>query len=144
MKWDAFLETARRLAQGATEGDWRSAASRAYYAVFHFFQEWLAGQGISLGSGPEAHRRLYHGRLECREGAVQAVARRIDDLRTVRNTADYHLARSFPKPRANTAVQEAEAIVATFQGLLPSVTAAVIIDDFRAYLQRALGTPPPP
>jgi len=34
---DDFLDTARRLAAGTTQGDWRSAISRAYYACFHYF-----------------------------------------------------------------------------------------------------------
>jgi len=39
MQWSEFQDTAGRLAHGATEGDWRSAISRGYYAVFHFFHE---------------------------------------------------------------------------------------------------------
>src|SRR5882724_11722358 len=34
-----FQDTARRLAQANTEGDWRSAVSRSYYFVFHFLRE---------------------------------------------------------------------------------------------------------
>jgi hypothetical protein len=30
MKWREFRDTADRLAQGLTEGDWRSAISRSY------------------------------------------------------------------------------------------------------------------
>jgi hypothetical protein len=49
MDWHAFLDPASRLATGATEGDWRSTVSRAYYSVFHFFLDWLQSNGVALG-----------------------------------------------------------------------------------------------
>ncbi|MGO9468787.1 MAG: hypothetical protein ACLQIB_13215 [Isosphaeraceae bacterium] len=41
-----FLDTAERLAQGGTEGDCRSAISRAYYSVFHRFRNFFLAQGL--------------------------------------------------------------------------------------------------
>jgi uncharacterized protein (UPF0332 family) len=35
MNWRDFLALAARLAGDATEADWRTAVSRAYYAAFH-------------------------------------------------------------------------------------------------------------
>jgi uncharacterized protein (UPF0332 family) len=42
---DDFLDTARRLAAGATEGDWRSAVSRAYYSLFHRIRDVCLAHG---------------------------------------------------------------------------------------------------
>ena len=49
-----FLTTADQLAQGATEADWRSAVSRAYYAVFHVARRLFTTCGFTVprGSSP--------------------------------------------------------------------------------------------
>lgn len=44
MQASEFQDTAERLSQGTTEGDWRSAISRAYYAVFHHFLDFFLSQ----------------------------------------------------------------------------------------------------
>ena len=58
MQASEFLDTAERLAQGTTEGDWRSAVSRVYYSVFHFFCDFFLTQGLDLGTGGQAHSSL--------------------------------------------------------------------------------------
>ncbi len=42
MNWRDFLSLAARLAADTTEADWRTAASRAYYAAFHAARQLLA------------------------------------------------------------------------------------------------------
>jgi uncharacterized protein (UPF0332 family) len=58
MQWSEFHDTAGRLAHGATEGDWRSAVSHAYYAVFHWFHEFLLSNGLDVGRGGQSHFNL--------------------------------------------------------------------------------------
>ena len=59
MRWNEFLDTANRLVRGRTEGDWRSAVSRAYYAVFHYFRGFLLAHGVNLGrAGNESFQSL--------------------------------------------------------------------------------------
>jgi hypothetical protein len=81
MHWSDFQDTAERLADGQSEGDWRSAISRSYYAVFHFFREFLLSNGLDVGRGGQSHFNLYRGLLNCGFAQVAAIASRIDGLR---------------------------------------------------------------
>jgi uncharacterized protein (UPF0332 family) len=47
MNWRDFLSLATRLATGATEADWRTAVSRAYYAAFHVARRLFADLNFS-------------------------------------------------------------------------------------------------
>ena len=57
MNWRDFLSLAARLAGGATEADWRTAVSRAYYAAFH------VDSNVSAGHRSARNREL---QVECR------------------------------------------------------------------------------
>jgi uncharacterized protein (UPF0332 family) len=92
MNPNEFLATADRLAQGGTEGDWRSAISRAYYSVFHEFRSFFLTQGLDLGRGGQCHFNLYAGLFNCGIPSVAPLGSRVDDLRVNRVTADYDLA----------------------------------------------------
>lgn len=93
MKWNEFLDTATRLAKGATEGDWRSAISRSYYADFHFFREFLQSHGLDVGRGGQAHVNIYGGLNNCGFSNVAVIAQRLDGIRSRRVEADYDLRR---------------------------------------------------
>jgi uncharacterized protein (UPF0332 family) len=134
MKWAEFLDTGKRLLVGSTEGDWRSAASRSYYAVFHFFRDWLRNERLDLGAGGQAHNSLYVGFANCRVASVQTVGDRIDELRRARTHADYDLRRPFAKAKSVSNVREADSIVADFQSLLVSIPANTIVDGVKNYL----------
>ena len=134
MQWAEFQDTADRLAQGTAEGDWRSAASRAYYAVFHFGRELLHSYGLDIGRGGQAHFNLYTGLWNCGFPGVAAVARRIDDPRIQRTLADYELARPLLQPDAVYAVREARAIVTDLRSLLSRLSSAQVVDGARQHL----------
>src|SRR5881296_368508 len=107
MQWSEFQDTAERLSHGATEGDWRSAISRSYYAVFHYFRELLLSHGLDIGQGAgQAHFNLYSGLLNCGFAAVGRLASRIDRLRQERGWADYDFARAVHQADASQSVQE--------------------------------------
>src|SRR5262249_460451 len=53
MDFRDYLTLARTLAGGATEAEWRTASSRAYYAAFHVARELLADLGFRV---PQADR----------------------------------------------------------------------------------------
>jgi uncharacterized protein (UPF0332 family) len=135
MLWDGFQDTADRLAHGVTEGDWRSAISRGYYAVFHYFRAFLLSHGLDIGKSGQAHFNLYVGLWNCGFPNVAAVANWIDILRIHRVTADYNLAPSIGQADAKSDVQESRAVVADFQALLPRTSSAHITDGARRYLQ---------
>ena len=134
MQWDEFLHTANRLAHGPTEGDWRSAVSRGYYAVFHFFREFLLAHGVDVGQGGTCHSNLYVGLNNCGVAVVARIAGRIDGLRSDRAAADYDLRRRVDQRRALDAVQQAAAVVADFQACLMTVSAVQIAAGAKRHL----------
>jgi uncharacterized protein (UPF0332 family) len=135
MQWTQFQETADRLALGSTEGDWRSAMSRSYYSVFHFFREFLVANGLDVGVGGQCHFNLYSGLLNCGFLNVAAIASRIDSLRANRAWADYNLRRSVSQRAAQTSAQEARLLVADFQAALTTLSAVQIVSGARQHLQ---------
>jgi uncharacterized protein (UPF0332 family) len=142
MQGTEFRDTANRLAQGVTEGDWRSAISRAYYGVFHHFRSFFLSHGLDLGRSGQSHFNLYSGLLSCGFPPVGMIASRIDSLREARVRADYELGPVIGRHEALAAVQEADDIVAAFQSLLASIPAVDIADGARRHL-RAIGRIPP-
>src|SRR5438132_1235357 len=123
MQASDFQATAERLALGVTEGDWRSAISRAYYAVFHYFRELFLAHGLDLGQGGGAHHNLYVGLHNCGIPGAAGFGGAVDDLRRYRVTADYNFAVPVAPAHATTRVQESRQLVADFQVLLVSIPA---------------------
>lgn len=141
MHWQEFQDTADRLAQAATEGDWRSAISRAYYAVFHYFRDLFLSQGLDLGRSGQAHFNLYVGLLNCGLVPVAPFGSQVDDLREARVAADYDLRLSVLQPEAIWQTQKARHLVRAFQALLAAVPSAQIVNGVRQYL-RSIGRIP--
>lgn len=135
MQWHEFLDTAGRLARGSTEGDWRSAVSRAYYGVFHFFREFLLTNGVDVGQGGASHSNLYVGLNNCGVVVVVRIADGIDDLRVARVRADYDLRRRVDQHDALGSASESGKLVADFQALLPTTPAVQIAAGARRYLK---------
>jgi len=119
----------------ATEGDWRSAISRGYYAVFHYFRAFLLSHGLDIGKGGQAHFNLYVGLWNCGFPHVAAVANRIDILRIDRVKADYNMGVTLRQLAAKSDVQESRALVADFQALLAQSSSGQIVDGARRHLQ---------
>src|SRR5260370_26393957 len=130
-----FQDTAERLVHGATEGDWRSGISRGYYAVFHFFREFLLLHSLNIGRGGQAHFNLYTGLWNCGFPTVAATARKINDLRLKRVSADYEFRQWMGQPYALSAVQAARAIVGDFQANLATIPPGQVVDGARRHLQ---------
>lgn len=135
MQWSEFQDTAERLAQGKTEGDWRSAISRSYYAVFRHFRGFLLAHGLDIGRGGQSHFNLYVGLFNCGFPAVTAIATRIDDLRFNRVLSDYQLGQQIDQPSARGIVQESRRTIADFQALLMTFSPVKIAHGAKRYLQ---------
>jgi hypothetical protein len=106
MQRGELQDTPGRLARGATGRDWRSAISRAYYAVFHCFHEFLLPNEVDVGRGGQRRFNLYSGRLNCGFTPVAANASRIDSLRAHRVWTDYDLARPIDRRAALSSVRK--------------------------------------
>ena len=135
MLWSDFQDTADRLARGAVEGDWRSAISRTYYAVFHYFREYFLSHGFDVGRGGQSHFNLYSGLSNCGLTSVAVLGRRVDQLRTDRTKADYNLGTRIDQAYALDAVRRGRAVVADFQAHLNSVPASQIVAGVRRHLK---------
>ena len=95
MNGQDFIAVDSSLVASPTLGDpearFRSAVSRAYYRVFHFAVEVLSQYGVSIPQNPEARNQAVLHFQKTRNEIAMEAARRIGDLRTERNTADYKL-----------------------------------------------------
>src|SRR5947208_16669493 len=69
-----FLPAARRLANSADEADWRSAASRAYYAAFHAARDLVTDLRFRAPRADRAHNYLYALLKNCGEPFVLLTA----------------------------------------------------------------------
>jgi uncharacterized protein (UPF0332 family) len=111
MNWRDFLPLAARLAGGASEADWRTAISRAYYAAFHIARRWFADLNFTVPRADRAHQYLVFRLSNSGESAVEQAGRDLETLRRLRNRADYDEAPSLMQPQAAAAVQIAEGVI---------------------------------
>jgi uncharacterized protein (UPF0332 family) len=135
MLWNDFQDTAERLAHGTTEGDWRSAVSRTYYAVFHFFRKFFLTHSVNVGQGGQSHFNLYTGLANCGYASVENLGRQLDLLRSDRAKADYNLSHPIDQAFALKAVQRGRTLVADFQALHGTVPASQIAAGAKRYLK---------
>src|SRR5437763_728272 len=115
-----FLLTARRLAAGPDESDWRSAVSRAYYAAFHAARDFLADLRFQTPQADRAHNYLYVRLNNSADSGMQRAAGLLHGLRTLRNRADYDLRLTIPVQAATDSVVEAESVVQLLDSLTPA------------------------
>ena len=135
MLWSEFQDTAERLVRGATEGDWRSAVSRSYYAAFHYFRELFLAHSVDVGRGGQSHFNLAKGLVNCGLPLATPFGRRLDDLRIERATADYDLVKRTNQAFARAAVQRGRTLTGDFQNLTVTLPAPQIVAGARRYLK---------
>jgi uncharacterized protein (UPF0332 family) len=119
MNGKAFLDPARDMAVGPGEAHWRSAAGRAYDAVFQEAHAALERWGIAIPPRESVHsavrlKFLYAGDAEAKE-----MGRALEDLARLRNEADYKLA----APGSFRNATEAEATILKAEGLIARLDA---------------------
>src|SRR5439155_114820 len=113
MNWRDFLPLANRLATAASEADWRTAMSRAYYAAFHVARHLFSDLNFAVPRADRAHQYLVFRLSNSGESSVEQVGRDLETLRRLRNRADYDETPPFTQPQA-AAVRIAGSII---QGL---------------------------
>ena len=98
---DALLQTAREMASGAREVDWRNAASRAYYAAHHRCIP-FAYERASVSPG---HAQMIADlkRRSDADGSMQ-VGYLLEHCKVLRERADYRLEATFRSVDANLAL----------------------------------------
>ena len=141
MKPQAFLETAWALLERDEEADHRSAASRAYYAVFHACKPLVKQLPPATNKQGKPfyneHLLIQHTLKKCVQipgivynsvliEEIQVVGSDVSDIRTLRNSADYDINDPFSRTIAQHIVTQSACI-------LERVTAILIrIDKARA------------
>jgi uncharacterized protein (UPF0332 family) len=126
-----ILDVADVLITGANEAEWRSAVSRAYYCVFHAARRLLGACGFDVPRADQAHAYLWLRLANSGHPDVQQAGDELNDLRRVRNWADYDVERDFPHTTAADFVQLAESLLTLLQtaaaeaGVRTQITAAI-------------------
>jgi hypothetical protein len=106
MRGREFLDTAERLSVMTAEADWRSAMSRAYYALLLECRDALNRWGFAIP--PRAsHRDVYHHLQFPKNSDLNQIARTFQGLSGKRNRADYDLS---PHPLFSKATDAIAAI----------------------------------
>ena len=91
MRGRAFLETAPTLAARDGEADWRSAASRAYYALFHEARAALIRWSFAVVQDGSAHSFVRLRFVFAADEDLKVVGRTLENLSRLRNRADYEI-----------------------------------------------------
>jgi uncharacterized protein (UPF0332 family) len=128
-----FQPLAIQLANGTTEAEWRSAASRAYYACFHVGRRLLSDLGFNVPRADRAHQYLVFRLSNSGTASVEQAGRDLETLRRLRNRADYDELPAFPQPQAAAGVQLAEHIVQALDAARLEPVRTQITDTMKVY-----------
>jgi uncharacterized protein (UPF0332 family) len=127
MKPRDFLDIADDLAAGIKEAGWRSAVSRAYYAVFHGARALLQDSGFTVPAADQAHSYLWKRLSNSGHPDAIQVGRDMIHLRNKRNWADYDLEIEMDQTTAMSFVQMADTMIELLEevGSEPAIRTAI-------------------
>jgi uncharacterized protein (UPF0332 family) len=136
---EEFLVLAGEWCVGSRQGEWRSSASRAYYSVFHRARNLLRQVGFAVPDSDRAHSYMWRRLQNSGHPDVQEAGRGLQELRRLRNGADYHLDQAFAQDAGIDGVYQSEGIAQLLieVGGEPAVLARVVA-AIRDY-ERAVG-----
>jgi uncharacterized protein (UPF0332 family) len=106
-----FLALADAWIQEATEAEWRSAVSRAYYAAFHEARRLFRDLRFRVPRGDQAHAYLWLRLSNCGDPQVRLAGSDLNTLRRERNRADYDLEQTLGHSDALLQVGSARRII---------------------------------
>ena len=86
-----FLDVAKKFLTIPSEAAYRSAVSRAYYAVFHAASIFLGKLGFKASKGPQAYGEIPLRFSNCGVADGVEIARCLNELHHRRILADYDL-----------------------------------------------------
>lgn len=114
-----LLKLASKLAVSGGETEWRSAASRAYFAAYHRTRTLIHALGFGIPRGDQSHAYLWRRLQGCKTSAVGDIGSLLKELRNSRNRADYDLDEDFPRDDAKYAVEAASDILHFLDNMTP-------------------------
>jgi uncharacterized protein (UPF0332 family) len=122
IKKEDLLNLACELRSAGAEPHWRSAVSRAYYAVYHGCTDWhkaLPMPGSNTGPAGGVHQQLINrmrnpdtSTPDGQRKLSKMLATQLEVLRGQRHQADYNLGDKVDQALAANACQQAQAILA--------------------------------
>lgn len=133
MNFRAFLDVAEALASGASEAEWRSAVSRAYYAAFHVASDLVQSLGFSVPKADRAHGYLHLRLSNSGNDDVIDAGRVSAELRSRRNRADYDKRSRFGAADAQDALEMAHSIIEALDEALAEPLRSEITSAIKAY-----------
>jgi uncharacterized protein (UPF0332 family) len=133
MNFRGYLTLARTLAGGATEAEWRSASSRAYYAAFHVARLLLVDLGFRVPQADRGHGYLWLRLSNAGHTDTMTAGRRLGQLRRERNWADYDDRRIILQADAVRNVQLAEEIIQALNAAAVEPIRTQITDAMKIY-----------
>jgi hypothetical protein len=84
-----FLPVAQSASRGPSEAYWRTAVSRAYYAVMLELRDAFIRWGLSAPPQPFVHVAVRQRVYTSRDADMKGIGRMLDVLRDLRKLADY-------------------------------------------------------
>jgi hypothetical protein len=116
MRGRAFLDVAKRLVKRSEESSWRSAAGRAYYALFLESRDALERWGFAGPRRDQAHVAVRLKFLYAKDETLRKIAADLELLGSRRNAADYQIETPGPyfsnKTEASRMIENAELAIA--------------------------------
>jgi uncharacterized protein (UPF0332 family) len=129
-----ILDLADDLCGGPSEAFWRGAVSRACYAAFHTARVLFRGAGFTVPRAEAAHAYLWLRLENSDHPDVKAAGAELNDLRKMRNWADYDLDDPFDHANAVVQVQAALGVVDLLEDVMREpVTRDRITSAMRVY-----------
>jgi len=110
-----FLGIATKLSNGNTSAEYRTAVSRAYYAVYNVGVEVLGSMGIHISEGPQGHAHLQHDLGNCGDLELAKIGIQLGDLHHKRIMADYKVSdiRHDSQKTSQALVRQAEKMISS-------------------------------
>lgn len=128
------LDVAEELCTGLKEAQWRAGVSRASFAAFHEARRLLRNARFDVPRADRAHAYLWLRFSNCGQPDVEEVGIRLNDLRKMRNWADYDLDQPFEHSFALVQLQGACDILQLLETLSSTPTVLTrIIDAIKVY-----------
>jgi uncharacterized protein (UPF0332 family) len=133
MDFRDYLPLARALANGTTEGEWRSGCSRGYYAAFHVARRLLLDLGFRVPRADRAHGYLWLRLSNAGVAEVRDAGSRLNDLRRERNRADYDDHSTVRQTDATQNVDFAEEVIQALDAAAVEPVRTQITDAMKVY-----------
>lgn len=109
-----FLDIAKQILGYKTEASFRTSVSRSYYSAYHYFSKECECLGVHIPRNHAGHEFLVSHFYNSGIKEVADIGRKIGDLRSDRNIADYDLLGSVTKGTAELVLLKAEGIIKDF------------------------------